>query len=466
MLTKDEQISDTRYKSKVKKIIFPLVIFSVFILIPKQTYAFSAASDTISTSRPSASTPLTAGVSAGDTVLQVTAGGTNLSTFLASDAAKLWGGTAEILTVASASADRTRIYTTAAAANAHSIGTLVTTAITAKHTVSFKFSTPGVSGDKLIIVFPGAGDISDAPSATTFAFNGLDGSSGTNLSVSGTTCSSWSVSAPSITCTLNGAVDTNTTVTITIGANTPQLINPTKTQAIGTGDLWKLTLQHMDSTGATEKESNGRIAITTIEGIQVTGVVDASITMTIAPINNDTNIFTDNGSCDNAAFSGITTNSGANPTATSANLGTIGMGINYVAQKITISTNGSGGYALTATASGKLINSSSGYSFNNAQGGSLTADNTPTPAAISGGTEVYGVSACGIHANSIFWSGANALFGNPSNTAGNAYIYKLASWTAPVTSEATSVIYGVTASGITPAGTYETAINYVATPTF
>lgn len=450
----------------MKKIIFPLAIFFVFILTPKQVFAFTSASDTITTSRPSASTPLTAGVVGGDTVLQVTAGA-NLSTFLASDTAKLWGGTTEFLTVASASADRTRIYTTSGAVNAHDVATLVTTAMTAKHTVAFKFSTPAISGDKLIIIFPGGGDNSDAPSATTFAFNGLNGSSGTNLSVSGTTCSAWSVSAPNITCTLGGAVDTNTTVTITIGSSTPQLINPTKTQAIGTSDLWRLTLQHMDSTGVTAKESDTKIAVATSEGIHVTGIVDASITMTIAPISNGTNIYTDNSSCDNSAFNGITTNSGADPSATSVNLGTIALGVTYVGQKITISTNGIGGYALTATASGKLTSNSSGYSFNNAQGGnSLAADNSPAPAAISGGTEAYGISACGSHANNIFWSGANALFGNPTNSAGNAYIYKLASHTAPVTSTATSVIYGVTSSGITPAGTYETAINYVATPTF
>jgi hypothetical protein len=450
----------------VKKTIFLLsLFFFILILFPNRTFAFSSASDTITTSRPSAYTPLTANVNAGDAVLEVTAGASNFSTFLASDLVKLWGGTIETLSVASASADRTKIYTTGTAGYAHSSGTLATHAVTARHTISFMFSTPAVSGDQLVITFPGAGDNSDTPSATTFAFNGLNGSSGTNLTISGTTCSAWSVVAPSIICTLGGDVDTSTTVTVTIGSSTPQLINPTKINAIGTSDLWKLTLSHLDSVGAT-KESDGRFAIATIEGIQVTGVVDASITMTITPVNNGTNIYTDNNSCNNAAFSPITTNSGADPTATSVNLGTIGTGVNYVAQKITISTNGSGGYALTATASGRLMNNTSGYAFNNAQGGNLTADNTPSPAIISGGTEAYGISACGTHANSIFWSGANALFGNPSNSSTNSYVYRLASYTDPVTSAITSVVYGVTASGITPAGVYETAINYVATPTF
>jgi hypothetical protein len=451
----------------VRKSFLPAILFLlIFIFTPKQVFAFSSASDTISTSRPSASTPLTAIVNTGDTVLTVTAGGTNLSTFLASDAAKLWGGTVESLNIASASADRTKIYTTNAAAYTHNIGTLVTHAVTAKHTISFQFSTPGVSGDQLVITFPGVGDNSDAPSATTFAFNGLNGSAGTNITVSGATCSSWNVSAPSITCTLGGAVSAGTTVTVTIGSSTPQLINPTKTNSIGTSDLWKLTLNHLDNAGAA-KENEGRIAIATIEGVKVTGVVDASITMTIAPINNGTNIYTDNNSCNNAAFSPIVTNSGADPSATSVNLGTIGLSINYVAQKITISTNGSGGYVLTATASGKLMNHQSGYSFQNAQGGtSLVADNLPAPAIISASAEAYGISACGTHANSIFWSGANALFGNPNNSAGNAFIYKLASWSTPVTNAITSVIYGVTSSGTTPAGTYETAINYIATPTF
>lgn len=438
-------------------ILFLPILVCVFVF-PSRVNAFTVASDTITTSRPSAATPLNGNLAASSTEVPIY---DNKSIFLASDSAKFWGQTQEILTVASASADRTKIYLTSATANAHTNGTVVTSAVTAKHTVAFKLSTPAISGDKLVITFPGSADNTASPSATTFAFNNLQSG---NVSISGATCSGWSISSPNITCTLNTTVDTATTITITIGSSTPALINPTKTQTIGTGDLWKLTLKHTDTSDVI-KETNGKVAITTIESVFVQGTVDASITMTIAGINNGTVVKDDNTGCNATGFN-ITTNSGQHPTATGVNLGTISTGINYAAQKITISTNAPNGYSLTATSSGKLIDPASGYFFENAQTGHLTANNTPVPAAISGGTTAFGISACGADANTSLFGTTTAAFGNPSNSSGNAYTYTLASNTGVVSSKATSIVYGVTAAATVPAGAYSTVLTYVATPTF
>ncbi|MFH1187104.1 MAG: hypothetical protein V1697_02935 [Candidatus Levyibacteriota bacterium] len=440
-------------------LLFLPILVCVFVF-PSSVNAFSSASDMITTSRPSAATPLNGNLAASSTSVTVY---DNNSIFLASDSAKFWGQTQEILVVASASADRTKVYLTSATANAHTNGTVVTNAVTARHTIAFKLSTPAIATDKLVITFPGAADNTASPSASTFAFNNLQNG---NLSISagGTGCTSWSISSPSITCVLNGAITTATTVTITIGSSTPALINPTKTQTIGTGDLWKLTLKHTDTSDA-EKETNTKIAIATIESIQIQGVVDASITMTIAAINNGTVVKDDNTGCDATGFN-ITTNSGQHPTATSVNLGTIGTNMTYAAQKITISTNASSGYVLTATSSGKLINPVSGHSFPNAQGaGDLTANDLPIPAQMSAGTEAFGIAACGTNANTNFDTDP-PLFGNPSNSAGNAYYYTLATNASQATNDPTSIVYAVTASGTTPAGTYSTAMTYVATPTF
>src|SRR5680860_308340 len=443
---------------KITLLSLPILVY--FFASPSKVNAFTSASDTMTTSRPSAVTPLSGDIGSGSTVITVY---DNKSIFLASDSAKFWGQTQEILTVASASADRTKIYLTSATANAHTNGTVVANAITAKHTVAFKLSTPAVSGDKLVITFPGSADNTASPSASTFAFNNLQTG---NVSISGTTCSGWTVSSPSITCTLDGAITTATTVTITIGSSTPALINPTKTQTIGTGDLWKLTLQHTDTSDVI-KETNGRVAITTIESVLVQGIVDASITMTIAGINNGTNIKDNNAGCNATGFN-IITNSGQHPTATSVNLGTISTGINYVGQKITISTNAPNGYALTATSSGKLKDPASGYFFPNAQTGGtdLTANNTPAPAAIVAATTGFGISACGTDANTSLFGTTVPYYGNPSNSAGNAYVYTLATNTGVASLKETSVVYGVTAAATVPAGTYSTVLTYVATPTF
>ncbi|MFH1187106.1 MAG: hypothetical protein V1697_02945 [Candidatus Levyibacteriota bacterium] len=448
----------------MKRVILLLLPILVCVFVfPSGVNAFTAASDMITTSRPSAATPLNGNVAASSTSITVY---DNSSIFLASDSARFWGQTQETLVVASASATRTALYFTSATTNAHTNGTVVTNAVTAKHTITFKLSQQASVGDILKVTFPGSGNTTASPSATTFAFNGLLNSNVTVGATSGV-CDTIVVSAPDIQCTVSTLIPTTATVTITIGSSTPALINPTKTQTIGTGDLWKLTLKHTDSLSIIV-EPDGKLAITTIESVFVQGVVDASITMTIAAINNGTNIKTDNDGCD--AWFSFLTNSGQNPTATSVNLGTIGTSMTYAAQKITISTNAPSGYVLTATASGRLINPASGRSFPNAQGAThLTANNVPIPAAMSAGTEAFGISACGTDSASDatpIFDTSPGRFGNPSNSAGNAYYYSLATNTGIVTSSITSIVYGVTASGTTPAGTYSTTLTYVATPTF
>ena len=441
-----------------------VIIVVLFFLLPKQAHAFTSAADTITTSRPSASAPLSANAATNDSSVTVVAGSANLSTFLASDAAKLWGGPPqEILTVASASADRTKIWFTSALTGNHSLGSIITSAVTAKHTIVFKVSQTAAVNDILKITFPGSADNSASPSATTFAFNNLQAANVTVSATSGV-CGSISVSAPNIQCTVSTLIPTTATVTVTIGSSTPQLINPTKSQTIGTSDLWRIGLSH--TSGGFDAEAPANVAIASIESVYVSGVVDASITMTIAGIANGVVVKDDNTGCNATGFA-MTTNSGAASSPTSVNLGAIGTAINYAAQKISIATNGPNGYSLTATASGRLINPASGYWFTNAQGGlDLTANDTPIPAAIAGAVDAFGISACGTHAYTTNFGTTTAKFGNPSNSAGNAYTYKLASTTGATASVATSVVYGVSAAATTPAGTYSTILTYVATPTF
>jgi hypothetical protein len=458
----------------VKKLTLVIIVIALFFLLPKQSYAFNSASDSASITRPSASTPLGGSISAGDGSVALPGGATNLSVFLASDSAKLWGGTQELVTIASASADRKTVWFTGTganngAANGHAFGTMLTAAITAKHVVSFKLNQTANVGDILRVSFPGTGDNSASPSATTFAFNNLQATNTQVIFLGGTaagcTMAVSTASTPYVQCTVTGAaVPTTATVVMIIGSNTPALINPTKTNTIGTSDLWKLTLNHFNASLA-DMESPANIAIAAIENVFVQGIVDASITITIAGMANNTVINTDNTGC--AAGFNMTTNSGGASSPTSVNLGTIGTNITYVGQKISIATNGQNGYVLTATASGRLLNPANGYWFGNAQGGlNLTADNAPIPAAISGGTEVFGISACGTDATTALFGTVTAAFGNPSNAAGNAFIYKLASKNVATASVDTSIVYGVTAKATTPAGTYQTVMSYIATPIF
>jgi hypothetical protein len=444
-----------------KLTLITIMAIAIFLLLPKQSYAFNTAADTITTSRPSAATPLSANAITTDSSVSVVAGTANLSTFLASDSAVLWGGTPETRIVATASADRTKLYFTGELTGNHSLGSVVTSAVTAKHTITFKLNQEAAVGDILRVTFPGSANTSASPSASTFAFNNLQTA---NVTVSSTTgvCGTIAVSAPSIQCTVSTIIPTTATVTITIGATTPALINPTKTNAIGTSDLWKIALAHTNSGGA-DVESAANVAIATAESVYVQGIVDASITMAISGIGTGYDI-----SGISALCPAITTNSGFASTSTLVNLGTIGTSINYAAQRITISTNGVNGYALTATSSGRLMNPANGYFFPNAQvgGNHLTANDTPAPQALSGLSEAFGITSCGADAVSPIVFTQGTLFGNPSNSAGNAFNYKLSGETSPTDPTDTVVLYGARARATTPAGAYSTILSYVATATF
>src|SRR5437588_12985752 len=104
-----------------KKIYSFVFIAFCFVLITHCAHAetLASSSDTITTSRPSASTPLSANVASGDGTATVYSNG---STFLASDSAHLWGQTQENVTIATVSAAKTTLFFTGTAGQAHAKG--------------------------------------------------------------------------------------------------------------------------------------------------------------------------------------------------------------------------------------------------------------------------------------------------------------------------------------------------------
>src|SRR5579864_6787460 len=113
-----------------------LFISAIYIVFGNSVPVFAAtlgsASDTITTSRPSASTPLSTDATAPIGSASVYNNG---STFLASDSAHLWGQTQESVTIATVSATKTTLFFAGNTANNHANGTVISTAITALHTV-------------------------------------------------------------------------------------------------------------------------------------------------------------------------------------------------------------------------------------------------------------------------------------------------------------------------------------------
>ena len=461
-----------RLAKNLSVLIFFLLTSEVFFAPKVYAASLIQASDTITTSRPSAAAPLEADQAAGAGQTTIIDNG---SFFIASDSATLWNDTGETtntVNIAAMSAANTPsagqriVYFTNTAANTHHAGDAITTAITAKHTIVFTTATTIPVNGTIVITFPGGGNNSASPSASTFAFNNLQTS---NVSVgfsSGTSTCSFAVSAPTITCTVATAqVNGGTTVTITIGATTPALINPTKTAAAGTADLWKLSIQSQDTpANGSGILDNTKVTIGTIESVQVSATVDPTLTFTIAAVSGAINTGNTTGCTNTEAVNSVIAS-----TATTVNLGTLNTAnINISAQLLTISTNARNGYALTATSSGHLINPASG----------VWIPDSTTPTTMTINVPWFGIHACGLNVNSGTWGtgatggGVNAKYAWPTPTSAltlaSTAIGPIGNTAATggVGAGLTSVEYAGAVDVSIPAGVYTSVITYTATPTF
>lgn len=492
-----------------KKLVF-LSIASLFIqlgtfLMSQQSFAsgtVTVGSDTITTSRPSASSPLNADQAANAASVSVVDNG---SIFLASDSANFWPDTGETgnygISVGTMSAQisgspNTRtIQFTSTVSNAHHKGDAVYVPITAMHKITFKTTTTIPASGKIIIGFPGGGSNLASPSATTFSFNGL-ATGDISYKLDGTRTCTFTISAPNITCTMDsgGTLAAGTTVTFLVGcadgssnetacsAQRPRLINPTKTTAnicnnndtTCTADSWKINLTTQD--GSSNNLDTGSVKIGVNESVQVVATVEPSLSYTLTGLADGTNLHTQNSNC---GSSGDVSNTGVAATATNVNLGSLGNGvINKAFQEFSVSTNGSSGYVITATSSGRFIDPDNGFWLPDANGGNgLTANDTPAPATFgASGTPAFGIHACGSNSNSINtsqWAGTSdtafssgAKYSNPWNTAGNDFYNTITSATGAVSADKTEIEYAATIGPLTPAGTYRTVLTYVVTATF
>src|SRR3989344_5163716 len=236
---------------RIRFLLFLLGFFLFFLSFATITEAAGLASSsaTLTTSRASPSTPLAADQAANATQVTIYDNG---SFFLSSDSAKIYPDTGETINaninVASMSASgiptsgQRVVYFTGVVSNSHHNGDVIAFPITAMHTIQFTTVTAIPGSGKIVLTYPGSGNNTASPSATTFAFNNL---ASTNIQTNGVTCSSFTISSPTITCNVNGSgVGAATTVTILIGCSAasgvvcttqvPTFINPAKSATAGT----------------------------------------------------------------------------------------------------------------------------------------------------------------------------------------------------------------------------------------
>ena len=486
----------------VRRVVYIIIFFlltGAFFVQKANAASLANVSDILSTSRPSAAAPLSADQAASAGQAQIFDNG---SFFLASDSAVIYPDTGETINAginiasmsaaAVPSATNRIVYFTGTVSNTHHKGDALIANVTATHQIKFTTISTIPSGGKIIITFPGAGSNTASPSATGFSFNGMTTTNPTDVKCFPTTaCNSGSsiavTGSNTITFTTSGSIAGGTVIYANIGctaagsgpctAFAPRLINPTKTAAAGTADAWKITIQTQDN--SLVNLDYGALRAATIESVQVQALVEPTITFTIAGLLNTDNYNTLSGGAANCGSEA--SNTGIDSTATFVNLGLLNNGqVSRAAQKLTVSTNGSTGYAITATTSGRFINPANGQWLADGNGGNgLTANDTPAPVVVpAANVPFFGFSPCGtnvynspasiwgtIGGNTI--TAATAKVSNPWNTGTNGFYATLTSYTAgPISGDITIVRFAAGVSGTTPAGTYTTTVSYVATATF
>jgi len=480
-----------------KRLLFLIVLFGLMGFLPQKAHALGLinASASASTSRPSASSPLnlvTDPLAIGSSGVSVF---NNISTYLSSDSAKFFdsGAFSEGVTVATTSADKLTASFTTSTTLVHGKASVLVVPITAMHIVSFTPQTAIPSGGKIIISYPisnsfaGSDTNQASPSAYTWMFNGLNPATDIQMKTSlGTATCSWAVSGvtngsnnqtPTATCTVAGAsIPAGATVWVFVGctaatadsqggrctAQRPLLINPTNTGTRGTASIKSVSIATQD--GSTNILDQSTVKMGTIESVFVVAHVDPTFSFTIDGVAASTDMHTV-GTC-GVTYANLSTNTSFASTPTEVNLGTItAAGNTYAAQKMTLRSNTGVGYAITATASGFLINPANGSYIVNAQG-NVTANNTPAPTVINALTGGYGVNPCDANSrvNTTTWGQATPNFANPSPN----FYYTLINYSGAPDSAGDVIysVYGVRAGGSTPPGDYWQIITYTASVTF
>ena len=350
----------------------------------------------------------------------------------------------------------------------------------AMHSISFTNQTTVPSSGKIIIKFPdlksGDSNTQSSPSASTFQLNNLDAQPqlvkitddevDITPSVTVTATNPGVNTSPTITITLNSgtSIQANSQVKIFIGCETVSeamctlpsaiVLNPTKTNAQGTADRWTITVTTQDSS-STELDI-GRTKIATIEPVRTAAQIDPLLTFTISGIKNSSNVNTGNSiGCKDTTD----TNTGVDSTATSVNLGSLSTSrINVSAQLITVTTNVSSGYSLSATSTERLSSAASEIS------------SSTSPSEINKGQTGFGVRPCGLDISASVWGeDPERLYAWPE--ADSPLILSSDS-SGPVGNTVTkgngmiSVEYAATVSDDIPAGSYKTSVTYILTATF
>jgi len=257
----------------------------------------------------------------------------------------------------------------------------------------------------------------------------------------------------------SGTFAVGETITIEIGDNATAgatgdswITNPTKVLEAGIADIYTVSI------GGTQTDS-GDMLIAIVEGVAVSVTIDESLSFSVtSTLNSD---------CDDK----FATLGGPDSTASTVPFGTLTSGNTFfhACQDLSVSTNASSGYALTAQTD-TALKSGGGVLINNG-----TCDGTCTETATdTWGTATnngFAYSSTGtdsvITATSTYRTfaciGATTTDCLPE---GGETAQNVMTNSAPVNNSTLTIEYKLSFPGTQAAGTYSNTVTYIATPTF
>lgn len=420
---------------------------NLLLTIPQaQAGALTSVKDTLSTSRPSASSTVTSAITAGDTTISVS----NTTWFQQGDTITLCNNstcsTTENRVIASV-ISTSQLGLTVGATNAYSGGAVVYLKQTAKHTITFTTRST-VSSGKFVITLPGDTTPNNSvPEASGFDFNKITTATATEYTLSGATFTTMATStnAGNIIFTFNftGSLASNTAISIAMG-NTNPMLNPIKSAAQGTADIYAIQVAEQDGGGNTIDTTTADVG--TIEVVGVSATVSPSLTFTINAVNSGTSVTAHN--------TVVTT------TATTVPFGTLTVNASTTAaQFVHIDTNSNSGYGVTVQQDGSLRKTN----------GTVIVDFSASAPAEQDGSNGFGFSL----QNKSSTAGLTLPFNyNDTSRKFNAIgfssttPYQFMSNTGPANGDEVYVDYYVKVNAQQAQGVYQNLITYIATPIY
>ncbi|MFA5532371.1 MAG: hypothetical protein WDA13_02135 [Candidatus Shapirobacteria bacterium] len=474
-------------------LLLPILLFILILLSPKIINAapVTELKDSLSTAQLSYFARLGTGNATNDSIITInTDSGTNPS----STTDNLFIG--DTIAIGNTSTTGSTLYiindigntanislTTGIGSSNVTAGLYVVATRSAVHTVSFKPQT-SVAGGTWQVLIKATGISSETPADGMPDQGGFDLGA---LTAGDVTCPWGATASVGTTVNITSGVGTGATGpyhiincdltigvtnpidetgTITIGS-TNKLINPapalghTLGKADGSADTYTIIVRHLDSddsTVITGDTTLGKIAV--VENVRVTAVVDPTITFYL----DNTNV-----SSVGTTRCGTPISSGASQTtATSVSFGTLSLGtFNTLAQRFSCTTNAKNGYVVQVYENSQLSTSLGTTIPDTNCDGACSIDGEAEWDTDTGSTNSeFGYSLESISSSPIEFEASTNFTAKPFG-AGSANARTIMSRdVVPSTIDQAYICYRITASNYQEAGTYQTAINFVATATF